>query len=219
MENKLTDEEIVKALEICYTTPCCTNECPYFNKQGRNFCIEDKALYKDIKRIVLEHTEQKAEIERLTSLYDGKSGFMTSSIGDLPLTVGGLRKAVDEISRLLTVQAELQELNAKYYNEAKDLRRENAELQKQVDELKELNAKYLDSIESLTAGKCVLRCELTKQAVKDTAKEILITAIQLSDMCRDFYEFQNRLVDLIEVNYDVEVVRKTIIPAKGVEVK
>lgn len=48
---------------------------------------------------------------------------------------------------------------------------ENAELQKQVDELKELNAKYLDSIESLTAGKCVLRCELTKQAVKETAEK------------------------------------------------
>ena len=59
----------------------------------------------------------------------------------------------------------------------------------------------------------------TKQAVKDTAKEILITAIQLSDMCRDFYEFQNRLVDLIEVNYGVKIVQETIIPAKSVEVE
>ena len=51
------------------------------------------------------------------------SGFMTSPIGDLPLNIGGMRKAVDEIARLLIVQAELQDLNAKYYNEAKDLRR------------------------------------------------------------------------------------------------
>lgn len=60
-----------------------------------------------------------------------------------------------------------------------------------------------------------------KQAIKETAKKILITAIQLSDMCRDFYEFQNRLVDLIETNYGVEVERKQIIPTKqfGVEIK
>ena len=65
-ENKLTDEEIIKALDICYNEPCCSNECPYFNKHGRNFCVEDKALYKDMKRVVQEHAEQKAEIERLT---------------------------------------------------------------------------------------------------------------------------------------------------------
>ena len=29
------------------------------------FCMEDKSLYKDIKRILQEHAEQKAEIERL----------------------------------------------------------------------------------------------------------------------------------------------------------
>ena len=61
----------------------------------------------------------------LKSLYDTQKGaIMTSSIGDLPLTVEGLRKAVDEITRLNRVETELQELNAKYYNEAKDLRRE-----------------------------------------------------------------------------------------------
>lgn len=65
-EKKLTDEELIKALECCYNAPCCSNECPYFNKHGRNFCVEDKALYKDMKRIVQEHAEQKTEIERLT---------------------------------------------------------------------------------------------------------------------------------------------------------
>ena len=83
-----------------------------------------------INRLQDENAEQKAEIERLTSLYDSQSGFMTSSIGDLPLTVEGLRKAVDEIARLDRVQAELQDYNEKNYNEAKDLRRKNAELQK-----------------------------------------------------------------------------------------
>lgn len=67
----------------------------------------------------------REEYEMLKSLYDTQEGaIMTSSIGDLPLTVEGLRKAVDEITRLNRVETELQELNAKYYNEAKDLRRE-----------------------------------------------------------------------------------------------
>ena len=68
----------------------------------------------------------KEEYEKLKSLYDNSQGvYMTSQIGNLPLTVEGLRKAVDEITRLNRVETELQELNAKYYNEAKDLRREN----------------------------------------------------------------------------------------------
>ena len=67
----------------------------------------------------------REEYEMLKSLYDTQKGaIMTSSVGDLPLTVEGLRKAVDEITRLNRVETELQELNAKYYNEAKDLRRE-----------------------------------------------------------------------------------------------
>ena len=43
----------------------------------------------------------REEYEMLKSLYDVQKGaIMTSSIGDLPLTVEGLRKAVDEITRL-----------------------------------------------------------------------------------------------------------------------
>ena len=111
---------------------------------------------------------------------------------------------------------------------------QNKELQKQVDELKASN-EHLDSENTR------LVCEMSKllddgwdimdkeaencynkgyqQAVKDTAKEILITTIQLSDMCESFYEFQNRLIDLIEINYGIEVETKTIIPEKAVEVE
>ena len=75
----------------------------------------------------------REEYEMLKSLYDTQKGaIMTSSIGDLPLTVEGLRKAVDEITRLNRVETELQELNAKYYNEAKDLRRELKQVRKKT---------------------------------------------------------------------------------------
>jgi hypothetical protein len=77
----------------------------------------------------------REEYEKLKSLYDTQQGaIMTSSIGDLPLTVDGLRKAVDEITRLNKVETELQELNAKYYNEAKDLRRELKQASKETAE-------------------------------------------------------------------------------------
>ena len=67
-EKKLTDEEVLTAIELCFKAhlDCC--KCPYFNKYGRNFCIEDNLFYKDMKRIVTEHAKQKAEIEQLTKI-------------------------------------------------------------------------------------------------------------------------------------------------------
>lgn len=63
-------------------------------------------------------------------LFEAKpSGFMTSAIGDIPLNIDGMRMLVDEVSRLLRVQSELQELNANYYNSAKSLMRELKQLQ------------------------------------------------------------------------------------------
>lgn len=74
----------------------------------------------------------REEYEMLKSLYDTQKGaIMTSSIGDLPLTVEGLRKAVDEITRLNRVETELQELTAKYYNEIERLKDDYAKLQEQ----------------------------------------------------------------------------------------
>ena len=197
-EKKLTDEEIIKALECCGNRDNCF-DCPIMGEMKRRNCICREIVLDLIHRLqtlnkwLLDRckikdgdiADQKAEIERLTNLYDGQSGFMTSSMGDLPLTVAGLRKAVDEISRLLAVQTELQELNAKYYNEAKDLRREKAELKKQVDELKEryleeskarceIEQLYKKNSHSHSIGISVQRTYWEKkvqQAVKDTAEK------------------------------------------------
>lgn len=62
--------------------------------------------------------------------------FMTSPIGDLPINKEGLWKAVDEIERLQRVEAELQELNMKYYNEVKDSRRKIKRLKEENEKLK-----------------------------------------------------------------------------------
>lgn len=90
----------------------------------------------------------RVDYEMLKSLYDTQKGaIMTSSIGDLPLTVEGLRKAVDEITRLNRVETELQELNAKYYNEAKDLRRELKQTRKET--AKEILQEWADDNSSM----------------------------------------------------------------------
>lgn len=187
-----TDEEIVKALEHCATENTCRGCVKYNEETTIDYfkCMRDtrKNVVDLFHRLQAKNAEQKAEIERLTSLYDGQTAFMTSRIGDLPLTVEGLRKAVDEISRLLIVQTELQELNSKYYNEAKDLRRENAELQKQVDVLtaEKENLYFLNkNLEDYIDNHEPIWKRNTEQAVKDTAKEIL------QDL---YYEF-NRIGD------------------------
>lgn len=100
-------------------------------------------LDKPIAKELIKHYQPKIpegavvltgeEYEKMKSLYDCSQGaYMTSNIGELPLTIEGLREAVDEITRLYNVQTELQELNAKYYNEAKDLRRKLDQARKET---------------------------------------------------------------------------------------
>lgn len=51
----------------------------------------------------------------------------------------------------------------KIYNDNKD----------EIKQLKAENEKYLDSIESVQAGRCRLRCQLTEQAVKQAKIDVL----------------------------------------------
>lgn len=51
----------------------------------------------------------------------------------------------------------------KIYNDNKD----------EIKQLKAKNEKYLDSIESVQAGRCRLRCQLTEQAVKQAKIDVL----------------------------------------------
>lgn len=207
-EKELTNEEIIKALEFCTTYEDC-EECEYDEIAGcRSFLMRNaldlirrlqyrcssaikasdewKEKYEKERK---ENAEQKAEIERLKAT--------------------GLLKENEQLKKDLQ-RKELLRQKAVLYAEEKQAK--NAELQKQVDELKELNAKYLDSIESVQAGRCRFRCELTQQAVKDTAKEIY-GEINVSDI----------LVVETQEYGEIEVVPierlKEIIKRKGVEVE
>lgn len=155
-KKKLTDEEIVKAWNICNSTRCCTSECPYFNKHGRNFCMEDKSLYKDVKRILQEHAEQKAEIKRLTKDWEQQINKARQR------QFNGLKK--EELARAYEKLIESLE------DELEHRKNDYMELQKQVDELKQ---QFLSTCENCHLKKDLELLRYQKeQAVKDTVKEI-----------------------------------------------
>lgn len=232
-EKKLTDEEIIDGLECCGNSRC-EQRCFGYKMDGISRCIniliknaldlihrlqDENAGLKERGEIVINSLhgtidKQKAEIERLTSLYDGKSGFMTSNIGNLPLTVAGLRKAVDEIARLYMVQAELQEYNEKNYNEAKDLRRKNVELQKQVDELKSENAELYKEHTTLIAGSILEKQDIAKDTAKEIFEKIFEALCCFSTKGRSDEYNKGYLQAIVDVDERIQKVAKE----KGVEV-
>lgn len=135
----------------------------------------------------------REEYEKLKSLYDCSQGaYMTSNIGELPLTVEGLREAVDEITRLNIVEAELQELNIKYYNEAKDLRRQLADTEAENKRLSEKLGQILLSIDTVKEMNAMCNIDdHRKQAVKEFAEKL-----QKELPCRD-YTFNGNTYSMI----------------------
>ena len=209
-EKKLTDEEIVKALECC-SNGCRGNSCFGSKIDGIIECTN--ILSKNALDLIHRLQDEKKELENLCNkTYDDLTKEIERLTEELEKTKdnrnGWRNRAWNDEKVISQLTEKLDKTNAKLIEEYG----KNAELQKQVDELKKENNDLLHERQ-------MAFMDGHQQAVKDTAKEISITAIQLSNMCRDFYEFQNRLVDLIEVNYGVKIVRETIIPAKGVEVE
>lgn len=57
------------------------------------------------------------------------------------------------------------------------------EQEKEIERLKAENEKYLDSIESVQAGRCRLRCQLTEQAVKQAKIDVLNKLKRQAEHC------------------------------------
>ena len=122
----------------------------------------------------------REEYERIKSLYDTQKGaIMTSSIGDLPLTVESLRKAVDEITRLINVQTELQEFNVKYYNDAKDLRRELKQARK------ETAREILDEFNNFLPDRATSNIVIKKDSLEDVRKALTVLAQAYHDKTQE----------------------------------
>ena len=160
-EKKLTDEEIVKSLECCAVEPCedCGN-CPRFTKE--KLC--HKANAKQSLDLI---NRQKAEIERL-------KGFLST----FETVIAEQKEDIEKRVEVLYPDFMKEYRRAK--NDLKESLDREMELQKQVDELKErlrlayeeceCEGDYDTELENLFE-----QCKKDReQAVKDTAKEILI---------------------------------------------
>ena len=159
-EKKLTEEELLKAMEYCTKKKECDKNCRLYNVQGcmwimfnqsfdlirrlqnknkllkinlENECEEHKQFVKFAKQI---DEEQKAEIERLTLAVEGLKGENKVIHKENDELLGKIERLTKENSNVISM------------NDA--LYREKSELQNQVDEL----------TEELDFYKCA-NCELT----------------------------------------------------------
>lgn len=117
---KTNEEQIYKILKEIGRFYCEIG----FPDQIHYYIVSDKVLAKHVQPktdddcIVLTNKEFKdLKAQRFDNF-----GVMASPIGDLEISPKGMRMAVDEIKRLKEVEAELQDINAEYYNEAKDIK-------------------------------------------------------------------------------------------------
>ena len=162
-EKKLTDEEVIEALECCGSEEDCLS-CPYHKKnmlcyytrcsdtldlihrlQAENEELREKLIGEQfaVDKWMEENAEQKAEIARLSLKVWNYENPVTA-----PINYAGM------------VHCSI----ADCYKENYELRTKNTELQKQMDELK---ANQIIECHGMLKG-----CDIVKQAVKDTAKEI-----------------------------------------------
>lgn len=71
-----------------------------------------------------------------------------------------------------------------------------SEYKAEIERLQAENEKYLDSIESVQAGRCRLRCPLTEQAVKEFAERLSVKALCLAQI--ETYHICNLIDELIK---------------------
>ena len=100
----------------------------------------------------------------------------------------GLQKQNAEIERLGKVETELQELNAKYYNKAKDLRREN----KQLAERKEFWEGMHDKV--------VAQFENLEDRIEEYENTIEIKVFRISELQKQVDELKKTQVKHIHID-------------------
>ena len=188
ISKKLTDEEIIKAYfedcneEFCFNCPlgetdCCAEILDLIHRlQSENESLKKQIdeLPKPRKKILANKVYSDSTLKKWSK--EDLIEHIRILEHNWSCAEENLNNSVKNSEKIFYEQkAEIERLTEE--NEYVDMVAKQAltdceKLQIQVDELEKLNAKYLDSIESVQAGRCRFRCELTQQAVKDTAKEI-----------------------------------------------
>lgn len=200
-ENKLTDEEIVKAMEICANWNSMSNckDCPI----GLDVCCENQngfakhalnlihRLQEEIERLTEDCESADAVLEaqgHLIDLIKKDKVELQKQVEYWESETKIARRDIDEAERLRKIQ---QERGDALYKQVMEGIQDYEKLQKQVDELKE-SAK-LDLKREKKWGKL-----MKEQAVKDTAKEILLWLLENTVGTCDFEA-------LFKERYGVEV--------------
>ena len=179
-EKKLTDEEIVKALEHCATE----NTCRGCVKHNGEPTIDYFKCIRDTRKKVVDLIHRlQSENERLTE----ENGQLKGYNSGLEYEIELLTEEIDQRREMMN------RMNCNYATELQ----KNAELQKQVDELKEENKELYKENTTLIAGSILER----KDIAKDTAKEIychIAKAYYDKEMLKIFREY-------LKERYGVEV--------------
>lgn len=161
------------ANDICQATPCENEYCIY---HGDYRCYDNIIVDKLIEAGYGDVSEYKAENERLTNILNSLtfSKKETDIFGKPALLMFAGVKVEEAIKRVTE------------YNG----------LKAEIERLKAENEKLLDSIESVQAGRCRLRCPLTEQAVKEFAERLSIKALCLAPI--ETYHICNLIDELVK---------------------
>ena len=172
MEKKLTDKEIVTALEICKSSKSCRKEtgCPLRD------CIN---CHTELAKRVLDL------IHRLQSENENLKAAVKIHVMDIDELHKEREKRVEEVYPDFMQDYKIMR------DELNSTMSENAELQKQVDELKErLRLAYEECEDELE--ELFEQCKKDReQAVKDTAKEILQSVGDIVDDGDDRFKYKD----------------------------
>lgn len=176
-------------LKIIEEKECPRNENQYcFKSRLEEATYAYKLGYRKIPENAVVLTREEYE-----KLFIDSFGIMTSSIGDLPINPKGMRKAVDEIDRLIAVQGELQVINAKYYNEAKDLRRNMTKLRRETYSKEEVDYKT-EQVRKETAEKFAFKVNtaINNHRKKVGENDYVVNAkrliFEVNEICEEFTE-------------------------------
>jgi vacuolar-type H+-ATPase subunit I/STV1 len=177
-EKKLTDEEIIKAFEVCYFGNESCSACPY---EINDIDCTDRRSVKDMFDLM---NRQKAEIERLKASHK------------FIVTKGGRDYGKTAHFKIIDYDR-LKEQNAELQKQVDELKEERENMSGEIFALE--TRLQQERIEKQRLREAIERVE--KQAVKDTAKEIychIAKAWYDKEMLKIFREY-------LKERYGVEV--------------
>lgn len=194
-EKKLTDEEIVKALDICTTADDdmdCRDGCPMYDE---SYCASKLMRYACDLIHRLQNTEKANE-----EAWDIKEESYKRQIAEQKAEIERLTEEKEKWEKSCRLWSGANKSNhlkfTKTLEKLCEERNKNAELQKQVNEL---NDKLYKSKQDMM----VYHSNQMKQAVKDTAKEILQKIMNIIKKSDGF--LAEEVVRILAKRYGVEV--------------